>query len=307
MNWITCLIDWQLLSYRANWVTGNTWGAKHTQNSPQSWHIAPLLEGAPSQCRNIQRGGAGRNCGGGWGGRTPGRRPANRVQGGDEGGRSQGRDRRSPEQKAHSRTQATAMMMVRDRADGRRSHGGRDGVKLHGAWHNGGGAGGGGTEAESQQARGDAEDLGGPRRAAAEPQRTRTQMEPSAERLSRGLHRKLSLTRQTRCESRTTVSITRGASCVEGLSGVAELSPLHRGWGWADDRSGLLDREGGFRCSSARSSKVPSTTRSSKVPSSARSFENACAPASSNRCHLSAPPLTLSPLSARCEASASAR
>ncbi len=94
INWITCLIDWQLLSYRANWVTGNTWGAKHTQNSPQSWHIAPLLEGAPSQCRNIQRGGAGGNCGGGWGGgRTPGSGPKNQVQGGDEGGRSQGRDR----------------------------------------------------------------------------------------------------------------------------------------------------------------------------------------------------------------------
>ncbi len=200
MNWITCLIDWQLLSYRANWVTGNTWGAKHTQNSPQSWHIAPLLEGAPSQCRNIQRGGAGRNCDGGWGGRTPGRRPANRVQGGDEGGRSQGRDRRSPEQKAHSRTQATAMMMVRDRADGRRSHGGETAVNSMGLT-NGGRAGGGGRRQRANKS-GGCRGSGGPRRAAAEPQRLRTQMEPSAERLSRGLPRKLSLTRQTRCESR---------------------------------------------------------------------------------------------------------
>ncbi len=96
INWITCLIDWQLLSYRANWVTGNTWGAKHTQNSPQSWNIAPLLEGAPSHCRNIQRGGAGGNCGGGWGrGRTPGRGPKNRVQGGDEGGRTEAESQRA--------------------------------------------------------------------------------------------------------------------------------------------------------------------------------------------------------------------
>ncbi len=54
-------------------------------------------------------------------GRTPGRGPADRDQGGVEGGRSQGRDRRDPEQEAHGRTQATAMMMAHGGADGGRA------------------------------------------------------------------------------------------------------------------------------------------------------------------------------------------
>ncbi len=50
--------------------------------------------------------------------------PANRVHGGTKEGGAR-RDRRSPEQEAPSRTQATAMMMVHSGADGGRSHGRR--------------------------------------------------------------------------------------------------------------------------------------------------------------------------------------
>ncbi len=92
------------------------------------------------------------------------------------------------------------MMMVRDRADGRRSHGGETAVNSMGLT-NGGGAGGGGRRQRANKP-GGCRGSGGPQRAAAEPQRLRTQMELSAERLSRGLPQKLSLTRQTRCESR---------------------------------------------------------------------------------------------------------
>ncbi len=70
--------------------------------------------------------------------------PADRDHGGDEGGRSQGRDRRDPEQEAHHRTQATAMMMAHSGADGGRSHGGEMAVDFRGP-ANGGGAGGGGA------------------------------------------------------------------------------------------------------------------------------------------------------------------
>ncbi len=80
---------------------------------------------------------------------------ADRDQGSDEEGRSQGRDRRDPEQEAHSRTQATAMMMAQSGADGGRSHAGDMAADSRGPT-NGGGAGGGGAEVEteSQRARG---------------------------------------------------------------------------------------------------------------------------------------------------------
>ncbi len=70
--------------------------------------------------------------------------PAHRDQGGDEGERSQGRDRRDPEQEAHSRTQATAMMMAQSVADGGRSHGEEMAADSRGP-SNGSRAGGGGA------------------------------------------------------------------------------------------------------------------------------------------------------------------
>ncbi len=70
-----------------------------------------------------------------------------------------------------------------------------------------------------------------------------------------------------------------------------ELRPLHRGWGWADDRSGTVGQRGGLQI---RQCPLFGSVIQCQL------LENACSPTRFcllHHCHLAAPPLALSPLS----------
>ncbi len=224
-------------------------GSQNTTKQSTILTYCPPPGRCTSHCRNIQRGGAGGNCGGGWGEDEPRERA--------EKPSPRGWRRREAREETGSRRHTAGPRPSYD--DGpweiwwREEPWRRDGRELHGADQRRRSVGGGGRRQRANEPGGCRGSVG-PRRAAAEPQRW-------GPRWSHLLSDEQRITSEVEQPVRPGARagdrvITREQAVEVWVRSGAQ--PLHRGWGWADDRSGNAGQGGGLQSSSAHSSKVPS-------------------------------------------------